>query len=335
MTPETDHYKPIIRHCTTREFSPDEPLLMIVGDQYFELTEEIGDRRDLLNIKRYLDGRHTLADIASKAGVTRESVESIVSTLAEFDLLGNPRPVENIAGAEFVKKIEDACRMWGQQIGFHRIFTGITEGSLRPEVLLGLVLETYHYINSASKHIGVAIAHCADYRLRPILCQHLADEWDHAQSLVAGIAHMGIPPAHLKTAHPVVGTISLINNLCEIARQDTLSYIASTSLFEARAEDYEQAAADLRGAAERCAFPADSVEPLITHMRLDVEAGHAGLLAETVEIIGDIPAERAHQVVNNVHDIKHSLDQFHDQIVEFYSDPSNHIPRLKMDYFLL
>ncbi|WP_134732679.1 hypothetical protein [Amycolatopsis nivea] len=335
MTLESEHYKPIIRHCTTREVSPDEPLLMIVGDQYFELTEEIGNRHDLLSIKRYLDGRHTLTDIAAKAGVTRESVESIVSSLAEFDLLGNPRPVETVSGAEFVKNIEDACRMWGQQIGFHHIFTGIAEGSLRSEVLLGLVLETYHYINSASKHIGVAVAHCDDDRLRPILCQHLADEWDHARSLVDGITHMGLPSAHLQTAHPLVGTISLVNNLCEIARQDTLSYIASTSLFEARSEDYEQAAADLRDAAERCGFPAESVEPLITHMRLDVEAGHAGLLAEAVEIIGDIPAGRAHQVVNNVHDIKHSLDQFHDQIVEFYSDPSNHIPRLKMDYFLL
>ncbi|WP_162834716.1 hypothetical protein [Amycolatopsis circi] len=101
---------------------------MIIGDQHFELTEEIGNRHDLLSIKRYLDGRHTSTDIAAKAGVARESVESI-------------------SGAEFVKKIEDACRMRGQQIGFHHIFTGITEGSLRPEVLLGLVLETYHYIN--------------------------------------------------------------------------------------------------------------------------------------------------------------------------------------------
>ena len=327
--------RPNIKHSTTREFSSDEPLLMIVGDQYFELTEEIGSRDDVLTVKRYLDGRHTVQEVAERSGVDVESVQDIVDTFAEFGLLSVPQPIDRVPGAVFVKQVENACRMWGQQIGFHPLFSGVENGQLRPEVLLGLVIETYHYIKSAARHISTAIAYCRDDRLIPLLSQHFADEWDHARHLISGIEAMGVPAAHLATAHPIIGSWSLANNLCEIARQDTLSYIACTSLFEARAEDYEAGAEGLRAAASQAGFPAEAVEPLLTHMRLDVEAGHAGLLQEAIDIIGDVRAEDAHRVVNNVHDLKHSLDQFHDQILHFYSDISNHIPRSKMDFFLL
>jgi len=327
--------RPVLKHCTTRSFSDDKPMLMIVGSEYFELTEEVGSREDFLTVKRYLDGRHTISQIAARAGVDEESVRDIVATFADLDLLGKPRPMDFVPGPELVKQVEDACRMWGQQIGFHPLFSGLEAGTLRPEVLMGLLLETYHYINSAPKHIATAIAHCRDERLLPLLSQHFVDEWDHARHLLEGLKLAGLPRAHAETAYPVIGTWSLVNNLCEVARQDTLSYIAATALFEARADDYELGRESLLEAVRKAGFSEATVEPLLTHMRLDVEANHVGLFPEAVEILGDIPAADAHRVVNNIHDLKHSFDQFHDQIVHFYSDISNHIPRSKMDFFLL
>ena len=50
----------------------------------------------------------------------------------------------------------------------------------RREVFLGLVLETYHYINSASRHISTAIAHCTDPAWTRLLSEYLSEEYDHA-----------------------------------------------------------------------------------------------------------------------------------------------------------
>jgi hypothetical protein len=136
-------------------------------------------------------------------------------------------------------------------------------------------------------------------------------------------------------AHPIIGTMSLVNMLCDIARRDTLAYLCCTVLFEARGEDMGDAADELRAIAEGYGYPANAVDPLIAHMGIDVEAGHVGLLAEALESRTSIPADQAHRAVNALHDLKHSFDQFHDQVVQYYSDIANYLPRLRVDYFSL
>ena len=48
-----------------------------------------------------------------------------------------------------------------------------------------------------------------------------------------------------------------------------------------------------------------------------------------------IDAREAHHAVNCMHDLKHAYDQLHDQVLQYYSDISNYIPRLRVDYFSL
>ncbi|ARF59101.1 hypothetical protein B1H19_37380 [Streptomyces gilvosporeus] len=326
---------PRLRHCTFKWVSDDSPMLMIVGKEYFEITEDFGTREQFLTIKRYFDGRHSIAQIAERAGVDEDSVRQIAETFDELGLLYRTRPMASVPAKAFIEQIEASCDMWGRQIGFHNLFAGLESGDLRGEVFMGMILETYHYVKAAPKHIATAIAHCDDERLVPLLSRYFTEEYNHAGMLLQSLKKMGVPKEHIKSAHPVIGTWSLINNLCEIARQDTLSYIACTTLFEARADDFEEGTESLRRAARTAGYPEACAEPLITHMRIDVEAGHVGLLDEAVGILGDIPAANAHKAVNNLHDLKHSYDQFHDGIVQYYSDIANYIPRIKVDYFSL
>lgn len=326
---------PRLRHCTFKWTSEDSPMLMIVGKEYFEITEDFGTRDQFLTIKRYFDGRHSIAEIAERAHTDEESVRGIAEVFHELGLLHRATPMHSLPGEAFAEQIEASCDMWGRQIGYHNLFAGLESGELRGEVFLGMIMETYHYVKSAPKHIATAIAHCDDDRLVPILSRYFTEEYNHSGMMLQALRKMGLPKEQIVNAHPVIGTWSLINNLCAIARQDTLSYIACTTLFEARADDFEAGAESLRRAARTAGYPEECAEPLITHMRIDVEAGHVGLLQEAVKAVGDIPAERAHRAVNNLHDLKHSYDQFHDQIIQYYSDIANYIPRLKVDYFSL
>lgn len=330
-----DQEYPRLRHCTFFVPADGSPTLMIVGRNHFELNQEEGDLKTFLNLKRYLDGRHSIEDISRITGVKEEDVRGIVQTFNEHGLLRATGALESIATDVFAKQIDESCAMWAQQIGFHRLFSGLEQQTVRREVFMGLIMETYHYVKSASKHIATAIAHCNDPAFEPILSQYFAEEWNHSGFLLETLENMGVPREQVESAHPIIGTWSLINNMCEIARADTLSYLACTALFEAREDNADLAADSLRRIATAYGYPDGCVEPLISHMRLDVEAGHKGLLEEALEHRGSVTPAEAHRAVNNLHDLKHAYDQFHDQIVLYYSDISNYIPRLKVDYFSL
>jgi len=308
---------------------------MVIGKDYYEIAENLGTLEQFFAVRRYLDGRHTIAEIAQNSGVDKDSVTQIVSAFSELGLLRNAQPVEAIDGSVFAEQIDASCQMWAKQLGHHRLFAGLEAGTMRREVLLGLILETYHYVSAAPRHIATAIANCDDIRLTGLLSDYFSDERSHGELFVDALSRLGIPAEHVSDANPLTGTLSLINNLCAIAASSTLSYIACTSLFEARGADFDEGADSMRRVARVAGYPEEAVEPLLTHMRIDLRAGHVALIDKAMEIAGAVPAHLAHRVVNDLHNLKHSYDQFHDQIVQYYSNIGNHIPRLYVDYFSL
>ncbi len=328
-------YKPQLRHCTF--FVPSSgTTLMIVGDQHFEIEQQGSDFKSFLNLKRYLDGRHTIEDIAGITGVSADDTLEIVNAFAEQGLLrAEVDGLDVIPTTAFLKQIDKSTGMWAEQIGYHRLWSGLENLDYRKEVFLGLILETYHYINSASRHISTAIAHCTDPKWKHLLSEYLSEEYNHAWMARDSLVRMGLTKQEVENAHPLIGTWSLVNNLCEIARQDTLGYLACTKLFEARGVESLDGARTLQRLATAYGYPEDCLEPLVSHVEEDVSANHTGLLEEALEEAGDIPAARAHHAVNNLHDLKHSYDQYADNIILYYSDISNYIPRLKVDYFSL
>ncbi|MBS2962394.1 iron-containing redox enzyme family protein [Actinocrinis puniceicyclus] len=332
---EDVEFKPRLRHCTF--FVPNSgAVLMIVGDQHFELEQQGADLKTFLNLKRYLDGRHTIAEISKITGVSVEDTVGIANAFAQQDLLRKEdESLEQIPTETFLKQIDKSTGMWTEQIGYHRLWSGLEKQDYRKEVFLGLVMETYHYIKSASRHVSTAISHCTDPAWQRLLSQYLAEEYDHAWMARECLVRMGMPAEQVDNAHPVIGTWSWINNLCQIAREDTLGYLACTKLFEARGMDTLEGAHTLQSLATAYGYPDGCMDPLVSHVEEDVRAEHTGLLEEALSDRTSVPAWQAHRAVNNLHDLKHSYDQYNDGIILYYSDVSNYIPRLKVDYFSL
>lgn len=167
---------------------------MIVGDQHFELEQHGSDLESFLNFKRYLDGRHTVAEISDITGVSTEDSLGIVNSFAEHGLLRDEDPELDVIPTDlFLKQIEKSTGMWSEQIGYHRLWSGLENNDFRKEVFLGLILETYHYINSASRHISTAIAHCADPAWQHLLSEYLSEEYNHAWMARESLTRMGLP----------------------------------------------------------------------------------------------------------------------------------------------
>jgi pyrroloquinoline quinone (PQQ) biosynthesis protein C len=328
-------FRPRLRHCTFFVQRRGQ-VLMIVGDQHFELEQQGADLKTFLNFKRYLDGRHTIAEISEITGISVEDSLGIVNVFAEQNLLRQEdNSLEQIPVEAFLSQIDKSTAMWTEQIGYHRLWSGLENQEYRKEVFLGLIMETYHYIKSASSHISTAIAHCTDPAWQRLLSEYLSEEYDHAWMARDCLVRMGMPLDQVESAHPVIGTWSWINNLRQIAREDTLGYLACTKLFEARGMDTLESAHTLQRIATAYGYPDNCMEPLISHVKEDVLAEHTGLLEEALSDRASVPAGQAHTAVNNLHDLKHSYDQYNDGIILYYSDISNYIPRLTVDYFSL
>lgn len=329
-------YKPRLRHCTFFVPNRGGATLMIVGDQHFEIEQQGADLKTFLNFKRYLDGRHAVQEISEITGISVEDTLDIVNSFAEQGLLREADfSLEQIPTGDFLKQIDKSTAMWTEQIGYHRLWSGLENQDYRGEVFLGLILETYHYINSASRHISTAIAHCTDPRWKHLLSEYLSEEYDHAWMARDSLINMGLSKEEVENAHPLIGTWSWTNNLCEIAREDTLGYLACTKLFEARGTETLEGANTLQRLAVAYGYPEGCLAPLVSHVAEDVKANHSGLLEEALADREFVPAWQAHRAVNNLHDLKHSFDQYNDNIILYYSDVSNYIPRLKVDYFSL
>jgi TENA/THI-4/PQQC family len=326
---------PRLRHCTLLKLADADAIQMIVGTQGFVLRPENGGLDDFLRIKRFFDGRHSIPEIAQRAGTDEESVRGIVEQFAELGLLRREERTDWIEPADLTAKVRDSCRMWSRQIGYHRLFGSLERGEVPKEVFLGWIIEVYHYVASAATHAATAIAHCNVPNWRQILSAYLAEEYDHASLLIESLKRLGVPEDRVREAHPLIGTQSLVLMLSEIGRRSTLGYLTCTSLFEARREDYGDGKASLEKIAATYGYDPDALAPIIDHMGGDLLAGHSGLLDEALQQERTLPAREVDQAINCLHDLKHSFDQFHDQILSYYSDISNYIPRLRVDYFSL
>lgn len=327
---------PRLRHFTMLSNSSEEVLHTVVGTEHFELKEFLGNRDTFLNVKRYFDGRHSIEEISRITNVDKGDIRAIVDQFSEIGILRKePSNTSLVPKAEFLQKVKESCLMWQRQIGCHKLFNLLAVKALRKEVLIGLFLETYHYVKSAPEHTGNALAHCKNESWKKILVDYLVDEYDHSDYYIDCLVELGIPKERVIQAHPLIGTSSLLNMLTDIGKKSTLGYLACTSLFEANKHDFQNSTRVVENIFKLYEFPLSALSGPLEHLEQDVQMGHNDLLSEALEDVEFISAEDAHYAVNCVHDLKHSFDQFHDQIIQYYSDISNYIPRLQVDYYSL
>lgn len=321
-----------LRHSAFSDHGVADATVMSVGRKHLEITGKDLTREQFKCITRYLDGHHSVDDIAAATSLAPEVVTSVVELLAARGALAAGGPDDLIPVHEFVTVIDGVCGSWGRQLSHHSLFLGLADLSFRKEVFIGLLIETYHYVSSAPRHIATAIASCRDKSFGRLLANYFVEEYDHAHLLSETLERLGLDRTAIENSHPVSGTVSLVNMLCEIGRTDTLAYFAATSLLEARADLVEASAAQMREICGAYGWPPEALDPFISHAAEDVEANHADLLSLALGTTSAIPASHADAVLNSIHDLKHACYMFCDQIISYYSNISNHIPRQAVDF---
>lgn len=326
--------RPRLRHCTLIDAPETSQTTLVVGRDYFQLERTAGVRDDLLRLKSLLDGRHTIEEICRRTGLGTSNVIDVVGAFSEAGLLQSRTAEEEISAQVFKTRVEESSLMWRRQIGLHRLFGGLSAGSFRREVFIGLLLETYHYVYMLPRTLKAIAGSLDGSPYCDVVLHYAEEEMDHYLSYQPALSEIDVIGPYLKDAHPTVGTLSLIRNFESIGRRSPLSLVCCLQLIEARPSEMANAECHLTEIAEKYGM-ADAVVPYIEHMKADIEFGHSDLLSTALKDISVISVSDAHTAVNDMHDLKHCFDVFHDSVVAYYEDISNYIPRPKVDFFAL
>jgi len=329
----TANFSPRLRHCTLIDNPLSNETTLVVGDEYFTL-ERSGDRSKFLQLKSFFDGRHSIADISLKTDLSEDTIINIVSAFDNAGLLQRRHAQPSISVNLFRRAIEKTSLMWRRQIGLHKLFIGLGNRSFRKEVFIGLLLETYHYVRLLPQALMEVVKNSRSAVFRDVILHYAEQELDHYIEYAKSLIQIDRIARHLEESHPTVGTLSLVRNFESIGRRHELSLICCLQLIEARAAEMDDAENDLLAIASGYGMR-DLMQPFIDHMKIDVNLGHSDLLEQALKNSDLVSAEAAHTAVNDMHDIKHSFDVFHDSVIAYYDDISNYIPRPRVDFFAL
>lgn len=177
-------------------------------------------------------------------------------------------------GADSIAAIERMTTDWLVSVDGHPLWQQMTQGC-SDELVIGYMLENFHYLASATRHVSPAIAACQDARIRENLLQHLQDELTHCDILKPRLRELGVrQPTAMR---PLPTTAAFVGYLSDLARHDWKGYlIGSTylqkSLSECRGDDrhmkfYSRVSANN----PRCAA---LLGAMAAHDELDDELGH-------------------------------------------------------------
>ena len=326
---------PQLRHSTFIGIRGSHKVQAVMGGEHFEFEPAEANPELLFRARRYFDGRNSSAFAAETLGIPERDILRLAEQLEEWGFVQEARTEQSIPVQEFLQTMERVCRSWNRQLGFHKLFQWLENGRVEKEVLLGLMLETYHYVSAASQHIACAIANCQKKQWREMLSEYLAEEHNHAPLILETLLRMGLKREDVLASTPTPGTLALIHFLLRVGTESTLHYFVAMSFVEAREEDSAIGAESLRGMSSRFGYSSNAVEPILQHMFDDVAAGHSNLLVEALQGRESILLSEADAAANMLHDLKHAFDLFHDQILSYYSGPSNVIPRRRVNFAAL
>lgn len=148
--------------------------------------------------------------------------------------------------------------------------------------LLGSLVETYHFVSSASYHLGAAVAHAPDADLRDVLSWLFVEEWRHGKDLLKGLLAAGLTEDEVRRSRPLPGTQSVINFLRALAATDLLSYAICATVNESPKTD-KAIKESWDALAASGVLPAEAISPSGgTSLRMRLQATRGSLTTSSV-----------------------------------------------------
>ncbi|WP_019605627.1 hypothetical protein [Teredinibacter turnerae] len=319
---------------TTYTENPEVTYLSVSHGNYEVSTE---DASRFLTFRAHCTGHNTIGDIASKAEVDPNTVKTVVESLIEAEILhAKNKPILEIPIQEIRNTILSASKLWSRQLQDTSLEIDFSTGKHTGNVVIGWILESYHYITYFPEIIEIAKNNSSG-RLKDVLEKYRLQELDHNKFVLETLLRLGLTEGEVETSIPLVSTRCIEMLMKELVEYEPFAMLIIASMVEAD-EETDAANNPLKNSLiNKYGFSENVLDPLIEHANVDAKLGHQKLLAENIEeFVVDDP-ERLHIVVNKLHDLKHAFDLQKLEIIDYYSKTKsgNYFPRQFVDYFAI
>jgi pyrroloquinoline quinone (PQQ) biosynthesis protein C len=228
-----------------------------------------------------IDETHTVADLMTYGEGDGLQIRDMLQSLYEHGLVinANGTPVPALSFHDHAISIG---KMWlalaTEKTGFHH---ALMNKQTTQRLLLGWLVDRYHYIAGTASHVSRAIAHAPSERLELMLSEHLSEEYWHATWLATGLQAAGLTEQDIKAALPLPATLGAINFLRWVASTDILGYFLTLGVRESHATESLEQEQQLWQFWERLdLLPEATLRPYRDHKLIDIAHDHGSISAE-------------------------------------------------------
>lgn len=286
-----------------------------------------------LRIRSYCTGQQSVDCIAEKSGLSSADVNALLQSLEPAGIVYSlPHSEEKLGSVQVRDVLMRACHIWSNELRSSYIGNEFAAGKLPKSVLIGWLLEMYHYISDFPYAIEHG-AHHATGRLKELLLKFSAEEKGHEGFVLDTLINLGLSRAEVETSIPLLSTRLIGFLMRELFETEPFSALMVAAVVEAQEFDEEQIGRFKAKLHEHYGVEARAFDPYFKHQQIDVGLGHADLLSSHLDLIETDDRCLLDRVVNGVHDLKHAFDLQGIEIKSYFTNLNGkYFPRQAVDF---
>lgn len=325
---------PLISSRALLQPGRDDLFTVDTDDRTFEFDGSSG--RVLRRVAHRFDGRRAVSDLAETVRCDGGELASIVALLAEEGVVVDlAATVDAPTPKAFADALRRECRFWSGEILGQPFWKKIVAGEMPETVIFGWGIEAFHYVDSVNEYMAAAAANAhLDHDVRMLIGRHYAEECDHGEIFLQGLANCGFDRDAILSAPPLPGTRALMNCLFELACSDTFAVEAVFNLMQADGESFtkERVNAFYDSLSRLYPFAAPMFEGFRRHALIDVASGHGETVFDRLCLTpGLITPDVARRCVIAVRSLAEHFILHFENIERYYGSADAVVPRRPFD----
>lgn len=285
-------------------------------------------------IRSHFTGHNTPQQVADRSGTPYPAVLQMLAALSDAGLtVTEGASPSGGASLPWIRaRLMRASTLWSGALSRQFVANELADGILPKTVLLGWLLEMYHYVHDFPEAIACGASR-ATGELAKLLQRYVAEERGHERFVLQTLVNLGLGAGEVMSSQPLVSTRLiglLMRELFALAPESVL-------LVAALVEADDVPAPQLDGFREQLErtyqLPAGAMEPYFRHQAIDASLGHSKLLSDNMALFNLGEGAVLDQVVNKLHDLKHAFELQSQEIKMYYGDlAGKYFPRQPMRF---
>ena len=227
-------------------------------------------------------------------------------------------------GLQFYREIRRFLQRWQNQIVRPLAFKKMIEGTIAKEQLIGYALESYHITHLCPRLLAGSLTKQETPRTHQLLQEFFVSELHHDRLIKSSLASVEIDETQLEQVQPLPMTFAVCSALAIFSQQHPLSFKVALWLFE---QDDAKFWELFKQRCQELNLPNKFYQPILLHADINDEGEHDRMTEYLLAEVACVSAEEQLQVKKNIAILLESMILRDRQILDYYGNSDNIIPR--------